>query len=132
MINGKEAPKMTNVLTSIENIMDYCNDNENNDKKNYRYIDLLILYLKGKAIIKSERAKKILKDYIIKINGKEAIKGTRLTHVDIVRIFDIKEGAEIQDFLDEYPSLENEYQIMAGLLLYIKKNCTIRNILFKS
>lgn len=132
MINGKEAPKMTNVLTSIENIMDYCNDNENNDKKNDRYIDLLILYLKGKAIIKSKRSKKILKDYIIKINGKEVIKGTRLTHVDIVRIFDIKEGAEIQDFLDEYPSLENKYQIMAGLLLYIKKNCTIRNILFKS
>ncbi len=75
-----------------------------------------------------------MKEYIIKdktINsGRATIKGTRVTPEDIGRILLKKENMEVKDIMEEYPSLENEEQVLAGLMYYVRKNVSFINILF--
>lgn len=124
---------MTEVLTNVEYIMD--NYQEEQLKKNDKItkVEIILSVYKMKKIVKSEYAQKIIKENIIKdktINeGRYTIKGTRVTPEDIERIICSKEEVTFEDIYNEYPSLENENQIMAGILFYVQKNIKWSRIL---
>jgi uncharacterized protein (DUF433 family) len=127
MEHRKEAPNMENVLASLEYVADACNEKDYNQKPNFA--DIVILYLKIKTLVKTDKSKEILKKYIINKNGRSYIKGTRLTADDIVRVWDFNQGAGTKEIMKEYPSLNDKEQVIAALIAYAKKNCKLRKLL---
>lgn len=123
----KGAIAMTDVLTNVECIMEnYENELLEKDSEITK-VEIILLVYKMKKIVKSEYAQKIIKDNIVKdktINeGRYTIKGTRVTPEDIERIICNKEkGLTFEEILKEYPSLENEEQIMAAIFFFVQKN----------
>ncbi len=77
----------------------------------------------------SEKAKKLIKNNINidkKVRfGKPTIKNTRITVEDIANM--VFEGYNVNDILEQYPSLDCEEQVYAALLYYF--NHYIRNSL---
>lgn len=129
MIKRKGANIMTNVLINAENIIDnYCEEPKNSK------LETILLYCKIKKVINEDYAQSLVKKYIEKdkaINsGRATIKGTRVTPEDIGRILLIKENMKIKDIMKEYPSLNNEEEVLAGLIYYMSKNISLRKILF--
>lgn len=130
----KGAKDMTNVLTNAENIIEKYEDKQYAENKNISKMERILLYLKIKDAIEEEYAQELTKKYIIRdkaINsGRATIKGTRVTPEDIGRILLKKENMGIKDIMKEYPSLNKDEQILAGLMYYVKKNVSFINILF--
>lgn len=130
----KGAEDMTNVLTNAENIIEKYEDKQYAENKNISKMERILLYLKIKDAIEEEYAQELTKKYIIRdkaINsGRATIKGTRVTPEDIGRILLKKENMGIKDIMKEYPSLNKDEQILAGLMYYVKKNVSFINILF--
>lgn len=128
----KGAIIMTNVLTNVENIIDGYEEKEQ-QKISPRLEAFLIVY-RLRRLIKTDFAQELVKKNIItdkKINnGKCTIKGTRLTPDDIGRLVTNGKNMSIKKIFKEYPSLENEEQILAGLFTFIKDNITWRKVLF--
>lgn len=119
---------MTNVLNNVENIIENYEEHYNNKTSK---LELILLYIKVKKIIKSDFAQNLIKEYIEKNSGKYTIKGTRITSDDIGNVMSIKKISDVQDILDEYPSLDDEKQVLAGLMVYIDKHINLLNILFQ-
>ena len=123
---------MTNVLFNAENIIDTYEENKNISNKRNSKLELILLYLKMKDIIDDNKS--LINEYIIKdktINsGRATIKGTRVTPEDIGRILVEKENLNIKDIMKEYTSLEDEKQVLAGLMYYVQRNLSLKNILF--
>lgn len=123
---------MTNVLFNAENIIDTYEENKNISNKRNSKLELILLYLKMKDIIDDNKS--LINEYIIKdktINsGRATIKGTRVTPEDIGRILVEKENLNIKDIMKEYTSLEDEKQVLAGLMYYVQRNISLKNILF--
>lgn len=134
MLVRKGAKIMTNVLTNADNIIGTYEEKKSNESKEISKSELFLLYLKIRDVINDEEAQQLMKEYIIKdktINsGRATIKGTRVTPEDIGRILLKKENMEVKDIMEEYPSLENEEQVLAGLMYYVRKNVSFINILF--
>lgn len=133
MINlRKGAISMTNVLTNMENIIDDY-EVEKKEKINLKLKSFFIVY-KIKRILKTDFAQKIISENIIKDkavnNGRETIKGTRITPDDIGRIVAMNKNVTIENIFEELPSLKNQEQILAGLFVFMRKNITWRNLLF--
>ena len=128
----KGAIVMTNVLTNVENIIDSYEDKEQ-QKINPRVEAFLIVY-KLRKLIKSDFAQEIIQKNIVRdkkiSNGRYTIKGTRLTPDDIGRLVTNEKDISIEEIFKEYPSLENEEQILAGLFVFLKDNITWRKVLF--
>lgn len=124
---------MTNVLTNADNIIGRY-EKKDVEKKDASKLELISLYLKMKDVINEEEAQELMKTYIIKdktINsGRATIKGTRVTPEDIGRILIKKENMGVKDIMKEYPSLDSEEQVLAGLMYYVSKNVSFMNILF--
>ena len=123
---------MTNVLTNMENIIDDY-EVEKKEKINLKLKSFFIVY-KIKRILKTDFAQKIISENIIKDkavnNGRETIKGTRITPDDIGRIVAMNKNVTIENIFEELPSLKNQEQILAGLFVFMRKNITWRNLLF--
>lgn len=124
---------MTDVLTNVESIMENY-ENEHFEKNNeITKVEIILIVYKMKKIIKSEYAQKIIRENIIKdktINeGRYTIKGTRVTPEDIARTVCSKEMS-FEDIFEEYPSLDNQNQIMAALFFYIEQNIKWSKVLF--
>lgn len=132
MVVGEGAKNMTNVLTNARNIIDTYEETQDFDK-DFSKLEMIFEYYKIKKVINEERAQKLIKDYIVEdktINsGRATIKGTRVTPDDIGRILLIKENIEIEDVLKEYPSLEKEEQVIAGLIFYVDKHISLIKLL---
>ena len=133
MINlRKGAISMTNVLTNMENIIDDY-EVEKKEKINLKLKSFFIVY-KIKRILKTDFAQKIISENIRKDkavnNGRETIKGTRITPDDIGRIVAMNKNVTIENIFEELPSLKNQEQILAGLFVFMRKNITWRNLLF--
>ncbi len=130
----KGAKIMTNVLTNADNIICTYEEKKSNESKETSKSELMLLYLKIRDVINDKEAQQLMKDYIIKdkaINsGRATIKGTRVTPEDIGRILLKKSNMGIKDIMEEYPSLDKEEQILAGLMYYVRKNVSFINILF--
>ena len=124
----KGAITMTNVLNNVENIIENYEEHYNNEKTSR--LEIILLYMKVKKIIKSDFAQNLIKEYIEKVSGKYTIKGTRITGDDIGYVMSIKKDMTIQDVLNEYPSLDNEKQALAGLMVYIDKHMSLLKLLF--
>lgn len=133
MVVRKGAKNMTNVLTNARNIIDTYEETQDFDKE-FSRLELIFEYYKIKKVINEERAQKLIQNYIVKdktINsGRATIKGTRVTPDDIGRVLLVKENMEIEDIIKEYPSLENEEQVIAGLIFYVDKNISLIKLLF--
>lgn len=134
MFIRKGAKIMTNVLTNADNIIGTYEEKKNIENKESSKSELILLYLKIRDVIADEEAQELMKKYIIKdktINsGRATIKGTRVTPEDIGRILVKRENMDIEDIMEEYPSLDNEEQVLAGLMYYVKKKVSFINILF--
>ena len=134
MFFGKGAKLMTNVLANVDNIISNYEEKKNIDNKLVSKAELIVLYLRIKDVINNKEAQQLMEEYIIKdktINsGRATIKGTRVTPEDIGRILLKKENMAVKDIMEEYPSLENEEQVLAGLMYYVRKNVSFINILF--
>lgn len=128
----KGAITMTNVLTNVENIIDSYEEKEQ-QKINQRFKTFLIVY-KLRKIIKSDFAQEIVDKNIVRDkkinNGRYTIKGTRLTPDDIGRLVASQKNISTEEIFKEYPSLENEEQILAGLFIFLRDNITWRKVLF--
>lgn len=128
----KGAITMTDVLINVENIIDDYED-KNNEKINVKIECFLILY-RLRKMMKTEFAQKIIKENVIKDkginNGKCTIKGTRITPNDIGKIIVESKNITMEKIFEEFPSLENENQILAGLFVFIKENITFKKVLF--
>ena len=128
----KGAINMTDELTNFENIIDDCT-NETKDKISPR-MELIFIVYRFKKLIKTDFAQKAIKENIIRdknINqGRDTIKGTRVTPEDIGQIIMNNKNVNIKTIYDELPSIENEKQILAGLFVFMKKNLTWRKVLF--
>ena len=124
---------MTDVLINFENIIDDCT-NEPKNKINSK-IELIFIVYRFKKLVKTDFAQKIIKENIIKdknINqGRDTIKGTRITPEDIGQIMMNNKNVSVKTIYDELPSIENENQILAGLFVFIKKNFTWRKVIFQ-
>ena len=103
------------------------------EKINLKLKSFFIVY-KIKRILKTDFAQKIISENIIKDkavnNGRETIKGTRITPDDIGRIVAMNKNVTIENIFEELPSLKNQEQILAGLFVFMRKNITWRNLLF--
>lgn len=124
----KGAITMTNVLNNVENIIENYEEHYNNDRTSR--LELILSYMKVRKIIKSDFAQNLIKEYIEKNSGKYTIKGTRITSDDIGNVMSIKKITNVQDILEEYPSLDNEKQVLAGLIVYVDKHVNLFKILF--
>lgn len=124
---------MTNVLNNVDNIIGTYEE-QNNENKGNSKSEVILLYLKLKDVINNDEARELMREYIIKdktINsGRATIKGTRVTPDDIGRILIKKENMSMKDIMEEYPSLDKEEQVLAGLMYYVKKNLSFIQILF--
>lgn len=124
---------MTNILINAESIIDTYEDKKIFDSKVPSKIEYILLYRKVKRAVNTEYAQELMKKYIIKdktINsGRATIKGTRVTPEDIGKALFIKENMDVKDIIQEYPSLTNEEEVLAGLIYYINKISLIK-ILF--
>lgn len=124
---------MTNVLNNVDNIIGTYEEQNNENKVNSK-LEVILLYFKLKDVINNDEARELMKEYIIKdktINsGRATIKGTRVTPDDIGRILIKKENMSMKDIMEEYPSLDKEEQVLAGLMYYVKKNLSFIQILF--
>lgn len=125
---------MTNILVNAGNIIDTYEDDKDFENKKPSVLENILLYCKVKNIINTSYAKGIVSKYIIKektINlGRATIKGTRVTPEDIGRILLSNENITIKDIIEEYPSLSNEEQVLAGLIYYVDKHISFIKILF--
>lgn len=125
---------MTIALTNVSNIMEQYEEKKEKNDKELTKIEILLTVYRIKQIIKSDFAQSIVNKYIIKdktINGgRYTIKGTRITPEDIGRLVEYENNVTVEKILEEYPSLSNEEQILAGLFVHMKKIFTWRNILF--
>lgn len=134
LFNRKGAINMTNVLVNAENIIGTYEEEKDIDNKKSSKLELVLLYFRMKDVINDKDAQELVKEYIIKdktINsGRATIKGTRVTPEDIGRILVKKENMSIKDIIEEYPSLDEEKQVLAGLMYYIKEHISLINILF--
>lgn len=133
MLNKRKGEiAMTNVLTNVENIIDNYEDKEQ-QKINSRLESFLIVY-RLRKLIKSDFAQKIIEKNIIRDkkinNGRSTIKGTRITPDDIGRLVTNEEDISTEEIFREFPSIENEEQILAGLFIFLKNNITWRKVLF--
>lgn len=118
---------MENVLVNVENIIVSTDSNMSNDKNSK--IDQLLLYLKMKRIIKSERAQQMIKKYIDIENGKKYIKGTRISTDTIGNFVCINEIKNSKELLKEYPSLECEEEVITALFCYVLDNISLLKLL---
>lgn len=129
----KGAITMTEVLTNVENIMEQYEDKSYQEINKITRIEFILTVYKIKKIIKSDFAQRIIKENIIRdktINeGRYTIKGTRITPEDIGRII-TKEKVTVEEIYEEYPSLDKDEQILAGLFIYMKDIFTWRKVLF--
>lgn len=133
MLNKRKGEiAMTNVLTNVENIIDNYEDKEQ-QKINSRLESFLIVY-RLRKLIKSDFAQEIIEKNIIRDkkinNGRSTIKGTRITPDDIGRLVTNEEDISTEEIFREFPSIENEEQILAGLFIFLKNNITWRKVLF--
>lgn len=123
---------MTNVLTNVENIIDSYEEKE--QQKISPRLEAFIIVYKLRKLIKTNFAQEIIGKNIVKNkkinNGRCTIKGTRLTPNDIGRLVTNEKDISIEKIFMEYPSLENEEQILAGLFIFLKDNITLRKVLF--
>ena len=131
---GKGADSMTNVLVNANDIMDTYEEKDEIRNKKLSKIEKILLYLKIKNTANSEYAQNLIKKYIGKnkeINsGRATILGTRVTPEDIVGLLLTREKIEVEDITKEFPSIENNDQIMAGLMYYFSNNLSLLHILF--
>lgn len=133
MLNKRKGEiAMTNVLTNVENIIDNYEDKEQ-QKINSRLESFLIVY-RLRKLIKSDFAQEIIEKNIIRDkkinNGRCTVKGTRITPDDIGRLVTNEEDISTEEIFREFPSIENEEQILAGLFIFLKNNITWRKVLF--
>lgn len=130
----KEANIMTNVLNNAENIIDTYEEKKNVISKKPSMLEDILLYVRIKQLTNAKYVKQLTKKYIVKdktINsGRATIRGTRVTPEDIGRILMHKSDVKVKDILDEYPSLTNEEEVLAGLLYFIDKHISLSQILF--
>lgn len=127
----KGASKMTDVLTNFENIMDdYSNSKK---EKTVSKLEFIITVWQTKRILKNSFAQKIIKENIIKdkrINqGRATIKGTRITPEDIGRIIENETNVTLEKIRDEFPSIENKDQVLAGVFVFMKDRLKWKEIL---
>lgn len=129
----KGAENMTNVLMNVENIIDTYEEEKDVDNKEVSKLETILLYLKLKKAMNEEYAQNLIEKYIVKdktINsGRATIKGTRVTPEDIGRALNLKDNMTIEDIMEEYPSLEKEEEVMAGLMVYISSHISVMKIL---
>ena len=132
-IARKGAIAMTNVLTNAEDMVNNYEIEHLEKNTKITKIEIALSVYKLKHIIKSEYAQKIMKENIVKDKaikeGRYTIKGTRVTPDDIGKII-MERKTSFEDIMKEYPSLDKEEQILAGLLFYISKNLTWRKVFF--
>ena len=130
----KEANIMTNVLLNAENIIDTYEEKKDVSSKKPSRIEYILLYFKVKQVTHGEYAKELVNKHIIKdktINsGRATIRGTRVTPEDIGRVLVYKDNVKVKDILDEYPSLTNEEEVLAGLIYFIDKHVSLKQVLF--
>ena len=120
---------MTDILINTEEMINSYVEN-----KMPSIFDVISLYFRVKEAINTDKAKELMKNYIIKdktINsGKATIKGTRLTPEDIGRA--LENCKTIEGIMEEYPSLSNKEEVHAALFYYMKQNVSlIRLVLFR-
>ena len=133
MLNKRKGEiAMTNVLTNVENIIDNYEDKKQ-QKINSKLESFLIVY-RLRKLIKSDFAQEIIEKNIIRDkkinNGRCTVKGTRITPDDIGRLVTNEEDISTEEIFREFPSIENEEQILAGLFIFLKNNITWRKVLF--
>jgi len=125
---------MTNILMNAENIIDTYENKKEFENKEPSKLEHILLYFKVRSIINEKHSQELMKKYIIKdkaINsGRATIKGTRVTPEDIGRILFTTENIDIKDIMKDYPSLEKEEEILAGLIYYFDKHLSLIKILF--
>lgn len=130
----KGASKMTDVLTNFENIMvDYSNNIDNTEEKTTR-LEFFLIVWKIKKMTKTGFARKIIKENIVRdkyVNqGRPTIKGTRITPNDIGRIIENGTNVTIEKIREEFPSIDNEEQILAGLFVFMRDRLSWKEVLF--
>lgn len=133
MLNKRKGEiAMTNVLTNVENIIDNYEDKKQ-QKINSKLESFLIVY-RLRKLIKSDFAQEIIEKNIIRDkkinNGRCTVKGTRITPDDIGRLVTNEEDISTEEIFREFPSIENEEQILAGLFIFLRNNITWRKVLF--
>lgn len=125
---------MTDVLTNFENIMvDYSNNIDNTEEKTTR-LEFFLIVWKIKKMTKTGFARKIIKENIVRdkyVNqGRPTIKGTRITPNDIGRIIENGTNVTIEKIREEFPSIDNEEQILAGLFVFMRDRLSWKEVLF--
>lgn len=124
----KEGLDMENVLENFDSLIETVD--KDIDVKRYEKLELILVYLKFKKAIKSDKAQNLIKENIEEENGKYYIKGTRISTNSIGSFFVTNKIKNFKDLLKEYPSLENEDQITAAMLCFVRDNINLLKIIF--
>ena len=124
----KEGLNMENVLENFDCLIETVD--KDIDVKRYEKLELILSYLKFKKAIKSDKAQNLVKENIEVENGKYYIKGTRISTNSIGSFFVTNKIKNFKDLLKEYPSLENEDQITAAMLCFVRDNINLLKIIF--
>nr|DAY50537.1 MAG TPA: Protein of unknown function (DUF433) [Caudoviricetes sp.] len=119
---------MENVLENFDSLIETVD--KDIDVKRYEKLELILVYLKFKKAIKSDKAQNLIKENIEEENGKYYIKGTRISTNSIGSFFVTNKIKNFKDLLKEYPSLENEDQITAAMLCFVRDNINLLKIIF--
>ena len=127
-ISKKEGLKMESVLVNFDNIIEEINENTKKDK--YEKIEILLLYLKIKRIMNSEKAQQMIRKNIVVENKKHYIKGTRISTDTIGNFVCENEIDNSKIVIEEYPSIDTEEQVMSALFCYVKDNFNLFKVLF--
>ncbi len=119
---------MENVLENFDCLIETVD--KDIDVKKYEKLELILSYLKFKKAIKSDKAQNLIKKNIVEENSKYYIKGTRISANSIGSFFVTNKIKNFKDLLKEYPSLENEDQITAAMLCFVRDNINLLKIIF--
>lgn len=75
-----------------------------------------------KSMAKDTRFDSVVKEYVVKDikikSGVPIIKGTRISTKDIMRM--ILDGYDIDEILENFPSIENDKQILAAIIYEVR------------
>lgn len=139
-MNKKRKERDDDMTETIENIKYYLDTEEVNANYQNPKLDIIYDFLKLKSI--AEKSKEKINKYVGRNNnvrnGQVIIKGTRITTKELLSIMSeysnneeiSKEYKNVYDYIfTQYPSIDNESQIIYGILYEVLKMNKMKFIL---
>ena len=120
---------MENVLVNFDNIIEETDENIKIEK--YQKIEIILLYLKIKRKMNSEKAQQMIRKNIVVEQGKHYLKGTRTSTDSIGNFVCENQIDNSKKVIKEYPSIDTEEQVMSALFCYVKDNFNLFKLIFK-